>query len=139
ADRGVAHPRLALPGLGHVDRLPAQDFGTAVRMDSDRVCHARDRSLVGLQVGLQPDSLLMHGLSGRSPTYSAWSSVSPVRIRSTRSSSVMKILPSPTLPVFAAPMIASTTCSTSVSLTATSMRVFGTKSTTYSAPRYSSV
>ena len=35
--------------------------------------------------------------------------------------------------------LASTTWSTSVSLTATSMRVFGTKSTTYSAPRYSSV
>ena len=40
---------------------------------------------------------------------SAESSVSPVRIRITRSISVMKILPSPTLPVFADFMMASMT------------------------------
>src|SRR5271165_2722605 len=53
--------------------------------------------------------------------------------------SVTNILPSPTLPVFDAPTMASMTWSTSSFLTATSIRVFGTKSTTYSAPRYSSV
>jgi acetolactate synthase-1/3 small subunit len=72
-------------------------------------------------------------------TYSAELSVSPVRIRMTRSISVMKILPSPTLPVLAALRMASMTWSTSSLRTATSMRVLGTKSTTYSAPRYSSV
>src|SRR5215213_2408429 len=41
--------------------------------------------------------------------YSAASSVSPVRMRIARPISVMKILPSPTLPVFAALMIASIT------------------------------
>ena len=45
SDRRVAHPRLALPGLRHIDLLPAQDFGTAVRMNSDRVRHARNRSV----------------------------------------------------------------------------------------------
>ena len=45
--------------------------------------------------------------------YSAALSVSPVRIRMTRSMSVMKILPSPTLPVLAAFSTASTTWSTS--------------------------
>ena len=41
--------------------------------------------------------------------YSALSSVSPVRMRITRSMSVMKILPSPTLPVLADFMMASIT------------------------------
>ena len=41
--------------------------------------------------------------------YSALSSVSPVRMRMTRSMSVMKILPSPTLPVFADFVMASIT------------------------------
>ena len=40
---------------------------------------------------------------------SAWLSASPVRMRRTRSMSVTKILPSPTLPVFAAPTMASST------------------------------
>src|SRR6202167_4089255 len=53
--------------------------------------------------------------------------------------SVMNILPSPTLPVLAALSTASTTWSTRSARTATSTRVLGTKSTTYSAPRYSSV
>src|SRR4029077_16040200 len=48
-------------------------------------------------------------------------------------------LPSPTLPVLADFRTASTTWSTRSLRTATSMRVFGTKSTTYSAPRYNSV
>src|SRR5450432_3269374 len=60
-------------------------------------------------------------------------------MRITRSMWVMKILPSPTLPVLDDLMIASTTWSTRSPRTATSMRVLGTKSTTYSAPRYSSV
>ena len=45
----------------------------------------------------------------RQAPYSAELSVSPVRIRMTRSISVTKILPSPTLPVYAAFMIASMT------------------------------
>src|SRR5471032_2378004 len=50
-----------------------------------------------------------------------------------------KILPSPILPVRAAPSIASIACSTMESSTAASILVLGRKSTTYSAPRYSSV
>src|SRR5450830_1214436 len=50
-----------------------------------------------------------------------------------------KILPSPILPVRAAFSMASMACSTMASSTAASILVFGKKSTTYSAPRYSSV
>ena len=57
---------------------------------------------------------IVHGRSLRSGRHRmsaqiAWSSASPVRIRTTRSISETKILPSPTLPVRAAPTIASTT------------------------------
>jgi hypothetical protein len=48
-------------------------------------------------------------------------------------------LPSPIFPVRAALMTASTTWSTMPSSTTTSIFTFGRKSTTYSAPRYSSV
>src|ERR1700691_5470169 len=67
--------------------------------------------------------------------YRAESSVSPVRMRTTRCSSLTKILPSPTLPVFAVFTIASITGSTRSLRTAISTRALGTKSTTYSAPR----
>src|ERR1700678_915943 len=77
--------------------------------------------------------------NGRLAGQSAALSVSPVLMRRTRRMSVTKIFPSPTLPVLDAPTIASITCSTSSFFTATSIRVLGTKSTTYSAPRYSSV
>src|SRR5262245_24309282 len=69
----------------------------------------------------------------------AASSVSPVRMRTTCSTAVTKILPSPILPVLAALTTASMQRSTSLSLTTTSIFTFGRKSTTYSAPRYSSV
>src|SRR3982751_4829312 len=69
----------------------------------------------------------------------AASSSSPVRIRTTRSTLVTKILPSPILPVRAARTISSTQRSTSSSFTTTSTFTLGRKSTTYSAPRYSSV
>src|SRR6202167_2061468 len=60
-------------------------------------------------------------------------------MRTTRCSSLTKILPSPTLPVLAVFTIASMTGSTRSLRTAISTRALGTKSTTYSAPRYSSV
>ena len=53
--------------------------------------------------------------------------------------SVTKILPSPILSVRAALTIASSAVSTSVSGTTASTLIFGSRSTTYSAPRYSSV
>ncbi|MNK95501.1 hypothetical protein D3C87_1157390 [compost metagenome] len=56
-----------------------------------------------------------------------------------RSTSVTKILPSPILPVRAELTMASMQRSTSLSLTTTSTFILGRKSTTYSAPRYSSV
>eukprot|EP01032_Pedospumella_encystans_P019857 gene19857-22570_t len=58
-----------------------------------------------------------------------------VRVRTTRSTDVTKILPSPILPVRAAFTMASTQLSTSSSLTTTSTLTLGKKSTTYSAPR----
>src|SRR5260221_6255862 len=60
-------------------------------------------------------------------------------MRITFSSSNTKILPSPILPVFADFSIASITCSSISDLTAASIFTLGRKSTTYSAPRYSSV
>ena len=60
-------------------------------------------------------------------------------MRMTRSTGVTKILPSPILPVRAALITASTQRSTSPSGTTTSIFTLGKKSTTYSAPRYSSV
>src|ERR1035437_3957900 len=60
-------------------------------------------------------------------------------MRTTRSTAVTKILPSPIFPVCAALMMASTQRSTSSVLTTTSTFTLGRKSTTYSAPRYSSV
>src|SRR5512139_409689 len=60
-------------------------------------------------------------------------------MRTTCSRLVTKILPSPILPVLAAFSIASITRSSSSALMATSIFTLGRKSTTYSAPRYSSV
>src|SRR6059036_1487696 len=60
-------------------------------------------------------------------------------MRMTFSRSKTKILPSPILPVFADFSIASITCSSSSVLIAASIFTLGRKSTTYSAPRYSSV
>src|SRR5687767_345920 len=60
-------------------------------------------------------------------------------MRMTRSRSNTKILPSPILPVFADFSIASIACSSSSVLIAASSFTLGRKSTTYSAPRYSSV
>src|SRR5687768_14479062 len=60
-------------------------------------------------------------------------------MRTTCSRSKTKILPSPILPVFADFSIASITRSVSPSSTAASIFTLGRKSTTYSAPRYSSV
>src|SRR5690606_23778323 len=69
----------------------------------------------------------------------AASSRSPVRMRNTVSMVDTKILPSPMRPVCAAAAIASTTRSAWSSDTTTSSFTLGRKSTTYSAPRYSSV
>src|SRR5262245_61337889 len=60
-------------------------------------------------------------------------------MRITFSRSNTKILPSPILPVFADFSIASIACSSNSLLIAASTFTFGRKSTTYSAPRYSSV
>src|SRR5262245_34550625 len=60
-------------------------------------------------------------------------------MRITFSRSNTKILPSPILPVLADFSIASMTRSSRSDLTAASTFTFGRKSTTYSAPRYSSV
>src|SRR3954469_10475903 len=60
-------------------------------------------------------------------------------MRTTCSRSYTKILPSPILPVRAAASTASMTRSTRSSATAASIFTLGRKSTTYSAPRYSSV
>src|SRR3990167_7066179 len=60
-------------------------------------------------------------------------------MRTTCSTAVTKILPSPILPVLAALTIASTQRSVSSDFTTTSTFTLGRKSTTYSAPRYSSV
>src|SRR5439155_18600225 len=65
--------------------------------------------------------------------------ISPVRIRITRSTSPTQTFPSPIFPLLPAFTIASTTPSTSPSSTTTSTLTFGTKSTWYSAPRYTSV
>jgi uncharacterized protein (TIGR00730 family) len=58
-----------------------------------------------------------------------------LRMRTTCSTAVTKILPSPILPVLAALTIASMQRSTSSFLTTTSTFTLGRKSTTYSAPR----
>src|SRR6186713_71334 len=60
-------------------------------------------------------------------------------MRTTCSRGDTKILPSPILPVRAAPSMASITRSIRPSSTAASILTLGRKSTTYSAPRYSSV
>src|ERR1700712_5226996 len=60
-------------------------------------------------------------------------------MRTTCSRSYTKIFPSPILPVRAEPSTASITRSTRSSDTAASIFTLGRKSTTYSAPRYSSV
>src|SRR5512141_150590 len=64
---------------------------------------------------------------------------SPVRIRIASSRSRTNIFPSPIFPVCAAVRIRSTTAGTSSSFTAASILTLGMKSTTYSAPRYTSV
>src|SRR4029078_7973076 len=67
--------------------------------------------------------------------HSALSPVSPVLIRNTDSRSDTKILPSPTLPVFAARAMVSITRFAMLSATYSSIFTFGTKSVVYSAPR----
>src|SRR5690606_16779254 len=62
-------------------------------------------------------------------SYSAASSYSPVRMRTACSRGVMKILPSPILPVWAAAHSVSIACSSMASETAMSMRSLGRKST----------
>src|SRR5690606_1697777 len=69
----------------------------------------------------------------------ASASLSPVRMRTTRSTSVIQILPSPSLPVRAAAAMTSAMRPASIASTSTSTRTFGTKSIVYSAPRYTSV
>src|SRR5690606_16971169 len=71
--------------------------------------------------------------------YSAATPLSPVRMRIACSMGVTKILPAPILPVLADSMIAWMVASTWASPTAISSFSLGRKSTTYSAPRYSSV
>ena len=39
-DRGVPDPHLAGTGIGDLDGVPAQNFRPAVRMNSNRMCHA---------------------------------------------------------------------------------------------------
>ena len=65
--------------------------------------------------------------------------LSPVRTRTTDSTGITHTFPSPILPVAAVLTMASTTSSAWVSSTSTSTRILGTKSTSYSAPRYTSV
>ena len=55
------------------------------------------------------------------------------------STGVTQTFPSPIFPVRADSTITSATWSTASSSTTTSTRTFGTKSTAYSAPRYTSV
>src|SRR5439155_4517130 len=64
---------------------------------------------------------------------------SPVRMRTTCSTLVTNILPSPIFPVRAALTTASMARSTNASPRITSTLTLGRKSTTYSAPRYNSV
>ena len=66
---------------------------------------------------------------------SASAPVSPVRMRTTCSSSKTKIFPSPIFPVLALFSMASMAWSRMSSLIAASTFTFGRKSTTYSAPR----
>ena len=67
--------------------------------------------------------------------YSASGPRSPVRTRTAVSTGTAQTLPSPILPVLAALTMTSMSCSASSSSTRTSMRIFGTRSTVYSAPR----
>ena len=69
----------------------------------------------------------------------ACSSRSPVRMRATVSTGRTKIFPSPILSVRADSVMARMQGSARSSATTTSISSFGRKSTTYSAPRYSSV
>src|SRR6185312_10911871 len=71
--------------------------------------------------------------------YSASGPRSPVRMRMTSSTVETKILPSPMRPVRAACWMASQARSTWLSSSTISSFTLGRKSTTYSAPRYSSV
>ena len=82
---------------------------------------------------------LPHSAPTRWRAYMASGPRSPVRIRITSSTGTIKILPSPTRPVAAASQIASIARSTMLSSSTISIFTLGRKSTTYSAPRYSSV
>src|SRR5437899_231894 len=64
---------------------------------------------------------------------------SPVRSRTASTTSSTKIFPSPRFPVRAVRSMASIACPTRSSWMTTSIFAFGTKSTMYSAPRYSSL
>jgi uncharacterized membrane protein len=84
-------------------------------------------------------SALTMGREDSESRQSASAPASPVRMRVTDSTGRTQIFPSPILPVRADSAIASFTDSASSSATSTSMRTLGTKSTVYSAPRYTSV
>src|SRR5262249_12710499 len=82
---------------------------------------------------------LLLGLLGRLGDQMASLPRSPVRMRMISSIGRTKIFPSPMRPVLAAFSMASTTSTTCSSRTMISSFTLGRKSTTYSAPRYSSV
>ena len=90
---------------------------------------------------LAPDSLRSPACSLSPPALRqiAMSPLSPVRMRMALSRSLMNIFPSPTWPVWAEWMMASSTVWSLSSGTTTSTLILGTKSTLYSAPRYISV
>ncbi|EMP78607.1 PilL protein [Burkholderia pseudomallei MSHR1043] len=113
--------------------------GSRRRVVGHRGADAARKQRAGHQQGHQDFAHLGFPLIARVSCYRASAPVSPVRIRITCSIDVTKILPSPILPVRAARSIASTAWSTRSSDTAASIFILGRKSTTYSAPRYSSV
>ena len=109
----VAQPNLVASGFADFNGFPTQYVGATGLMKTNDACHARHSSAASAsRVSPAADAVstaLAARLAHRIRIHSAWSSASPVRMRSTRSRSVMKILPSPTLPVLAASMMASTT------------------------------
>src|SRR5262249_36570137 len=89
----------------------------------------------GDRLGLHPAQPPWLRPVGRRHSHRALSPVSPVLIRNTESRSDTKILPSPTLPVFADREIVSITFCAILSATYNSIFTLGTKSVVYSAPR----
>src|SRR5262245_11128170 len=112
-----------LPGPDEVHELEIHDLNVLIARHFDGVF--RSHNLLSSFARIQ--------------LYTASSPRSPVRIRTTSSTEVTKIFPSPIRPVRADFSIVSTTFDTMSSLTMISSLTFGRKSTTYSAPRYNSV